>query len=229
MELFFDAKLRCKSDRLKVNRQPPRLTNEAPACVFHQGPLPKAAAIMSVCSSASPHLVFFPHHCRPKEVQLLPAGSPKYGDSCMQVVRKKCCLTSGNALVALVVRCDPFPEVAPERSIGRNELSRTASRVTLCVPFNRKSARIDIRCSSDYEVRQQSPRAASHSPTQSTVSGVEEEIAKFCRADDRRAVRRHRSKAGPERCPRQVSSWKQIAHDHFERLPALGIYTNPAS
>ncbi|ABM40182.1 transposase family protein [Polaromonas naphthalenivorans] len=41
----------------------------------------------------------------------VPVGSKKYGDSCMQVVREKCCLTSGNALVVLYF---PFPEVTPK-------------------------------------------------------------------------------------------------------------------
>ena len=36
-----------------INERGPRVR------LLNQGPLPKAAAIMSVCSSASPHLVFF--------------------------------------------------------------------------------------------------------------------------------------------------------------------------
>ena len=81
----------------------------------------------------------FPHRCLPKEVTLLPVGSRQYGDSCMQVVREKCCLTSGNALVVLYF---PFPEVTPNcpsflpaiATAGcKGQGSRcTGSRIALC-------------------------------------------------------------------------------------------------
>ena len=44
----------------------------------------------------------------------------------MRVVREKCCLTSGNALV---VRCDPFPEVTPKASEAASAAREQAARL----------------------------------------------------------------------------------------------------
>ena len=82
---------------------------------------PRASFIRDRCQQLQPscpfvvqpvRTLYFPHRCRPKEVQLLPAGSRNMATHACSSSGEKCCLTSRNALV---VRFFPFPEATPNR------------------------------------------------------------------------------------------------------------------
>ena len=68
----------------------------------------------------------------------------------------------------------------------------------LRVTEHRQIVGADLRAPADHQVGEQAPRATGHGPAERAVTGVQEQVLARRGADDRRAVRRRRTQAGPE-------------------------------
>ncbi len=87
--------------------------------------------------------------------------------------------------------------------------------------MHRQIVRLDRRLLAGDQIGEQLAGAARHRPAERAVARVQEQVRHRRAADDRRAVRRHRAQARPERGLRRVAAAReQIVHAHFERLAA---------
>src|SRR4051812_1797980 len=80
--------------------------------------------------------------------------------------------------------------------------------------------RVDFRLAAADEVTDEPRRTGAHRPAKRAVAGIEKEAGDLCRADDRRAIRRHWAQTRPEGGLGNIAAGEEIGNRMFQRAAA---------